>query len=149
MACSFNLDSEQVGGLKMNEWIKYVKLGEPKINWKEGKTLSKDDPKVIRKNQIYGCFAYCDSLDEVEKMINKVTNVTVQNIKRGIVSGKSCYMVSYREKNTVRQTIYSSDTIEEKIEKTFNNALAGVGTQMVYDYKLRNLRKDIPYMEEI
>lgn len=131
----------------MNEWIRHVKLGKPEIKWKEGKPTSKE--KIERRNQIYGCFAYCDSLEDVEKTINKVTDVKVENIAHREISGKPCFMLSYREKNVRKEHIYSTDSAKERIEKTFKNALTGIGVMMVYDYKLRRMRKDIPYLEDV
>jgi len=58
-------------------------------------------------------------------------------------------MLSYREKNVRKERIYSTDSAKERIEKTFKNALTGMGVMMVYDYKLRRMRKDIPYLEDI
>ena len=100
------------------------------------------------KKQVYGCFAFNDTLSEVRRSINNITKYMVKDIKRCTIGDKDCFVLTTKRKDAIIQKIYRTDDLTTKIDKQFKNSLVGLRMDYIYIDKIKQLRRNIPYLEE-
>ena len=83
----------------------------------------KSEEEEKRENQMYGCFAYCDTIDEAKNLINKVTDSLVKRITFGYddIKKVNYIKVKYQLKSFKPLKINDFDDYATRIDKiTYN-----------------------------
>lgn len=100
----------------------------------------------VLEKQIYGCFAYNDTLEEVKKSLSKVTGMCVREIRQDKVMDKPCFILEYNV-YTKHAKIMPFDDLTTRIHKVVDNLMDGYGMAFIYIDELTKMRKNIPYIE--
>lgn len=89
------------------------------------------------RNQIKGCFNYCDTIEEIKRTIQNVCRVQIINIKEDVINNEPCFIVEYK-KPEKKLTVFKSDSIKVRVEKELTNMLKGAGIIIVKKHELIN-----------
>lgn len=88
-----------------------------------GLFTTKTEEEETRESQMYGCFAYCDTIEEAKNMVNKVTDSLVKKITFGYddIKQVNYIKVKYQLKSFKPQKINDFDDYTTRIDKVTYN----------------------------